>query len=185
MPDRRLTARTRLPAAALAGALALAAPVLAQNGGTLYDFGPAGTVTDTHTGLMWMRCSLGQTWDGEGCLGDARELTLEAAQASGSGMRFAGFEDWRLPSVDELRSLIRCSNGWEGEDREARCRRGSQMPAIDVSAFPATPAGYYWTATPFRGDPRHPWIVLFRDGGAYDAYDRDFDHHVRLVRGGR
>ena len=29
-----------------------------------------GTVTDQHTGLTWMRCKLGQTWNGSSCLGE-------------------------------------------------------------------------------------------------------------------
>lgn len=33
-----------------------------------------GTVTDTRTGLMWMRCCVGQTWDGATCRGEARKM---------------------------------------------------------------------------------------------------------------
>lgn len=35
-----------------------------------------GTVTDTRTGLTWMRCALGQTWDGSTCVGVAGEHPL-------------------------------------------------------------------------------------------------------------
>ncbi len=142
-------------------------------------------VLDRQTGLMWMRCSLGQRWENGRCVGTLGEYSWDAAHAAGTGFSHAGFDDWRLPEIDELRSLIHCSEGMEGEGREARCRAGSAMPTIDTDLFPDTPDGYYWSATPFRGDPRHAWIVLFRDGGAYDGYDRDWDHHVRLVRGGR
>lgn len=68
-----------------------------------------GTVTDTVTQLQWMRCSLGQTWNGAGCSGEQKEMTWE--EAKGKTARYAGHGDWRTPSIEELRTLVYCSNG--------------------------------------------------------------------------
>jgi hypothetical protein len=39
-----------------------------------------GTLTDTQSGMMWMRCSLGQTWTGTRCSGKPQALTWKSAQ---------------------------------------------------------------------------------------------------------
>ncbi|NCC23468.1 MAG: DUF1566 domain-containing protein, partial [Alphaproteobacteria bacterium] len=39
-----------------------------------------GTVTDVVSQLMWMRCSVGQTWSGETCLGETAAYDWQAAQ---------------------------------------------------------------------------------------------------------
>ena len=60
-----------------------------------------GTVTDPETGLQWMRCSLGQTWNGGNCLGEAQSYTWDEAMTSADelnqGGGYAGYRDWRMP----------------------------------------------------------------------------------------
>lgn len=68
-----------------------------------------GTVTDSRTGLMWMRCSVGEDWTGTGCAGRARYLTLQEANAL--DLQFSGHDDWRLPTSDELRTIVDLSCG--------------------------------------------------------------------------
>jgi len=157
---------------------------MAQAAEDVYLPAEPGMVTDPRTGLTWMRCSLGQHWQAGACEGEAQEFSWDEARAVAQGFRYGGRDDWRLPDIDELRSLVLCSQGMEGEGRRARCRSGSTWPTIDTRVFPDTPDGYYWSVTPYQGDSKHAWILLLRDGGAYDGYDRDWDHHVRLVRGG-
>lgn len=53
-----------------------------------------GTITDNATGLMWM-----QNDNGEG-------LTWENALSYAEAFEFAGYSDWRLPSVKELQSIV-------------------------------------------------------------------------------
>jgi hypothetical protein len=63
-----------------------------------------GTITHAPTKLMWKRCAEGQTWTGSTCSGTATSITAEeAAIIDGS---FAGLSDWRLPTADELLSLV-------------------------------------------------------------------------------
>jgi len=63
-----------------------------------------GTVTDTSSGLTWMRCSYGQEWDeveGE-CNGTPEQLFWAGALNYAENLTYAGSSDWRLPNVHEL-----------------------------------------------------------------------------------
>lgn len=54
-------------------------------------------VRDTKTGLMWIRCSLGQTWDGATCQGDAKYYKWKEAMKFPTDFSYEGYNDWRLP----------------------------------------------------------------------------------------
>lgn len=69
-----------------------------------------GLVKDTETKLMWMRCSLGQTWDGSTCTGKALEYTW-AETMKQNGFNYAGYSNWRVPKIEELKTLVYCSSG--------------------------------------------------------------------------
>ena len=58
-----------------------------------------GTATDRATGLMWKRCSEGQTWDGTTCTGAETFHNWQQALQLADGPSYAGYTDWRLPSV--------------------------------------------------------------------------------------
>lgn len=143
-----------------------------------------GTVTHSRTGLVWMRCSLGQTWDGATCSGTAKKfLWQEAFQAAAdlnAAGGYAGHGDWRLPNIKEIDSIA-----------ELQCFD----PAINLDVFPGTPPWRFWSSTPSMNanDPRFAWFISFADayvddGRVVDFYFPDsgvkFAYHVRLVRGG-
>jgi hypothetical protein len=125
-----------------------------------------GTATNNTTGLMWMRCSLGQEWGGKTCTGSPGIYTWKEGLQAGDRYEFAGYDDWRLPNKDELESIV-----------EERC----YSPAINITVFPDTPPTYFWSSSPYAGFSQGAWSVDF-GFGAVIASDKDGGIHVRLVR---
>ncbi len=125
-------------------------------------------VTDKRTGLVWKRCSEGQTLSGSSCTGSAATYTHEQALARAKSANTAdSATGWRLPNVKELASLA---------------DKGCQNPAIDSTAFPGRPSNWYWSSSPYVGSSSYAWNVDFGYGSVY-GYDRSDGYlRVRLVR---
>ncbi|AUJ71233.1 Lcl C-terminal domain-containing protein [Pseudoalteromonas sp. NC201] len=125
-----------------------------------------GTVTDTQTGLMWMRCSLGQTWGSTTCTGDAFRYNWVQALNAPKNNNLAGFTDWYLPNIKELSSIV-----------ETSCFYSS----INQTVFPGTPSDAYWSSSPAAFPHRAVWVVDFQYG--FDGLHAGGNHlYVRLVR---
>ena len=135
-----------------------------------------GTISDHQTGLMWMKCSYGQTYDGGDTNGDG--IICEGSLAFGNWQQaFAwaadsnanvdhGHSDWRLPNIKELGSIVDF---------------GSAKPAINQSIFPNTASGPYWSSTPSRANVLQTIFIGFQ-AGDYGPSDRISNLYIRLVR---
>jgi hypothetical protein len=126
-------------------------------------------VADTRTGLTWKRCSEGQTWSGSTCTGTAtihnHEAALALAKQANSSTSATG---WRLPHEKELASLA---------------DKGCPKPAIDITAFPATPNGWFWSSSPDASNTGGPWHIYLVGGSYGDHSLRIYGKYaVRLVR---
>ena len=141
-----------------------------SNPDSAYTIHGDGTVTDTRNGLMWKQCSEGQTWSGGDCTGTASQIDWNTAMAL--KITYAGYSDWRMPTIDELKGLIEACRGYPG-------------PTINDSVFPRTPSSYFWSGSPFADDTNGAWFVGFSGGLAYYYGFRRSGIHVRLVRGGQ
>ena len=155
-----------------------------------WQFGEDGlVVTDTATGLMWDRCTWGQT--GTDCEGDGEvfQVWSDAMQVPvlANQRHHRGYQDWRMPNARELETLVNMDVA---------------HPTIDLMVFPNTPPAFYWTAStafigspvrsrawnvwfdygvvsshpkaPLEGDPIYPdrsRVRLVRDGGDYAPFD--------------
>ncbi len=90
------------------------------------------TVHDNVTGLTWQRSP---DLDGNGILNRADKLTLSQAHALPAKLntaKFGGFNDWRLPTIKELYSLIIFS----GVDPSGPASDGARLtPFIDTKYF--------------------------------------------------
>ena len=81
-----------------------------QQSETKYTDHGNGTVTDNKTGLMWKKCAEGKK--GIKCTGDDVGYTYdEMVEEFARTVSFAGYDDWYVPSIEELRTLVWCSNG--------------------------------------------------------------------------
>lgn len=137
-----------------------------------------GSVTHLATGLMWQVCSAGQEWtDLDACGGDASQMSwsqaLQYAEQINKTGGFAGHQDWRLPNIKELSSII-----------EYQCHSPVINQSIFLNSTSVANRSAYWTSTVVQdGQDNFSWVVLFEDG----RFDNElrFEHAaaVRLVRG--
>jgi hypothetical protein len=97
-------------------------------------------VTDHQTGRSWQRVAPSSKYDWLGAKDYCPQVML------------GGFSDWRLPTLEELKTIVDTSK---------------QDPAIDGDAFPNTPSSVFWTSTPDTSNSRYAWGVYFVTGGSY------------------
>ena len=127
------------------------------------DFTKSGeVVTDSTTGLEWQDNSdaNGTTRTWQEAKDYCEELTLES------------HDDWRLPNMNELKSLI---------DRSKR------EPAIKGDAFKyiGTSNYYrYWSSSSVVGNEDGAWLVSFNYGTVY-RHTKNHNNYVRCVRDGQ
>ncbi|MFA7240743.1 MAG: DUF1566 domain-containing protein [Sulfuricellaceae bacterium] len=130
-----------------------------------------GTVTHNKTNLTWKRCAEGQTWN-NACTGTPQTYTW--VNATALTQNYAGQSDWRLPTNNELLTIVEWS---------------TTAPAINQTIFPANfPASeisYYWSASAYSAPSiTNAWTVYFSTGMNY-AKPLATKFPVRLVRGVR
>jgi len=81
---------------------------------------------------------------------------------------WCGAHDWRLPTAQELQSLVNYGIDFPG-------------PVIDERFFPRTKNTPHWTATAHIRKPGLAWVVYFDDGRIYEE-DRPKKLPIRLTR---
>ncbi|MBK1646912.1 hypothetical protein CKO25_20250 [Thiocapsa imhoffii] len=152
--------------------------------GRYQPLGPDGAIIeDTTTNLQWMRCSQGQHWNGDTCDGEAAKLTWDDAMRQARGLSFSAWTDWRVPTKDELLTLVYCSSGqpkWKGHG----CDGDYERPTIDQVAFPNTPDSWFWSSSPGADGSVSAWIANFYDGSGGNGH-KSSTVCVRLVRAGQ
>lgn len=124
-----------------------------------------GTITDESTGLVWMQSDLGVAVDWEHALLLADTLS------------FAGYDDWRLPNVRELQSIVDYSGVFPAIDSLFTC-------TLITNEAGEADYGYYWSSTSAYFGPDSPeyyyaWYVAF--GRAVDPEGHDI-HGAGAVR---
>jgi hypothetical protein len=130
-----------------------------------------------NTPVQWK----GREWQRSG---DGKQYSWEDAKAYCQNLDLGGFTDWALPTKDELKSLVYCSNGtiilYDFPRNPWNCVYGGGdfvSPTIDES-FSSHPDNY-WSSTPKRTDAA--WRVNFHRGGCGSA-NRLERSYVRCVR---
>lgn len=129
------------------------------------------TVADMQTTLVWMRCAVGQQWNGSACMGEPQAMDWSAAKAAVERLNregYAGRGDWRLPALPELASIV-----------ERRCFN----PRMNEAVFPGAPSTVFWSGMEKPGTDDQAYALDF-GGGAAQVMSRTFKGALRLVRGG-
>jgi hypothetical protein len=142
-----------------------------------FSYSPVGAyskeecVRDNITGLTWegkpttgLRAA-GNTYNN---LGDNNANDASTYVATVNAIKLCGYSDWRLPTADELQTLVDYSVAYPG-------------PSIDSTWFPNTQQWVYWTATPYAGEASSAWDLYFDNGGMGTGNHYNYIH-VRLVR---
>lgn len=137
------------------------------------------------------------------------KLKWEEAKEYCSTLDLDGHDDWHLPTIGELRSLIRgcpateldgsCNveetNCLESSCRDASCDgcvpgdgpadgcyqpEGMLVPG-DLAQLPFG-CSWLWSATAVADTDNHVWSINFSSGNVYDMYGVNHRHPVRCVR---
>lgn len=126
-----------------------------------------GTVTHKPTNLTWKRCAEGRTWNGSTCSGTDSTYSFDLANTVGT-VAFAGYSDWRVPTEEELLSLVDYTVDNPG-------------PTINPDMFPATSNNYFWSSSPSSENSVSAWPVNFLNDVAF--YNSRISYYsLRLVR---
>lgn len=156
-----------------------------------------GCVRDNVTGLIWEtktntaglhNSSNTYTWfnddatnnggangvaNGGSCTGSDCDTKayVSAVNALNSNSGLCGANDWRLPSKEELQSIV---------------HKGTVNPAIDTTFFPNTQSNYYWSASAYAYvyNSDYAWIVYF-NYGFESSSSKSYSRYARLVRAGQ
>ena len=112
---------------------------------------------DRKTGLMWQDNSAAKyiKKDWQGALDFCQELHL------------AGHDDWRLPTVKELQSVITPLDRYN--------------PSIKNTFKNVGGSGYYWSSTEHETDEAFAWMMNFKRGYEYINY-KTYKRYIRCVR---
>lgn len=149
---------------------------------TVYKLTPDSLVTvDDRTGLMWTtnpgsisdiksKCNWDAPPEEPGC------TWALAVSSACEDLVYAGYEDWRLPNIRELMSIVDYQK---------------YSPAINTAAFPDTVGVMYWSSTMrtylynvgYDVTFTTPWGVNFSDG-VVTTSEVTSSYRVRCVRGG-
>lgn len=148
------------------------------------------TIFDKATGLVWMRCGIGQEWDGKTCQGNTKAHSYAGAMQAAEEMNaiaYGGYQDWTLPSAAQLVSLRFCSKGESSRVfpadvfgiKAAQYCSGGLSPAIDPIAFPNTFEGSYRTSSRIE----NRGVTIHNRAGMISLNNFDYvGLSVRLVR---
>jgi len=153
-----------------------------EAGATLsYTDNGDGTITDNNTGLTWEKKS------DDGTIHDkdtsySWENAFAVHVAGLNTANFAGHNDWRLPNVKELQSIVNYQVPFPGPVVSSAFNTGC-TPGATVLAGSCCGATDYWSSTTDAFDSDFAWTVIFHFGEV-DQEGKNQISHVRAVRGG-
>ena len=124
-------------------------------------------VVDLENEIEWLRCSVGQQWDGKKCIGKIVNLSLDMVPKALNIANEQLGGQWRLPSKAELTSIV--------------CKECSP-PKINEEIFPNTDNAPYWTGDRSIYNTKYYVSVNFHTGFSFNRFSPIKELAVRLVR---
>jgi hypothetical protein len=116
-----------------------------------------GIVTDTSSQLMWQDDAIGTDTTWQNAIERCETLTL------------GSYSDWRLPNINELKSIV---------------DRSKVYPAIVTGFVNTSSSNFYWSSTTYENLKSYAWLVDFYYGRVgYDSKGNNL--YVRCVRDGQ
>ena len=121
---------------------------------TVQTISDQNVVLDNNTGLMWQQTIPTDAYKWDGAVSYCNSLS------------YAGYSDWRLPTPQELLTIVDNSR---------------YNPATDTTYFPNTPSGYFWSSSTYVYSTDYAWYVGF-NGGNVSNPNKTHYYYVRCVR---
>lgn len=107
-----------------------------------------GTVTHKTTGLIWKRCVEGMS--GQQCAGKMEKHYGEDVLIKDTKFpHFASNSNWRVPSIEELKSIT-----------ENQCK----YPALNDEVFPNAPSVQHWSSSRDENSEDTVWVMYVSSG---------------------
>ena len=100
----------------------------------------------------------------------AKDVPQAECEAACKACAVAGFNDWELPTIDQLQLLI---------------DRTRHAPAIDTDYFRDIANDWYWSTTPATWSASVAWGVDFYYGGVYDYRRSSYGFALAVRRSGQ
>ena len=126
-------------------------------------------IHDLKLDIIWLRCSVGQTWNEKECVGKPIKLKMDQIDnvISQANEQLGG--NWRLPSREELENLV--------------CMKCEKVK-INLKYFPNTPYEPFWTGerNDWSKNKGFYWSVNFFTGHTFGRFPGSIPNFVRLVR---
>ena len=106
------------------------------------------------------------TFTGSTCGNSLTKCNTQAYVAALNAANYCGYSDWRMPSEEELSSIVDF---------------GRINPSINP-IFSHTKSSGFLSASPFAFNSGRKWYVSFSNGFAYGDSDKSYDGYFRAVR---
>ena len=135
-------------------------------------------VLDTETNLMWQDNSDAKTIEKRWITEENNDnknyfdTSGDTAISYCKNLSLAGYQDWRLPSIEELRSIVDIAKSW---------------PAISSNFRYVEKGNSYWSSSTYVREYDHDaaWSVYFADGSSRgEGHPKNIEQNVRCVRDG-
>jgi hypothetical protein len=147
-----------------------------------------GTITDNNTGLMWEKKSDDSglhdkdnvyNWSGSGSQETIWDWLEKINTQGGTG--FAGYNDWRIPNVKELQSIVNYQNT---PLPVSAAFNSNCVAGATVLTGSCTSQQNYWSSSTWLESTTLVWYVSFNYGDVTPE-TKGATFRVRAVRGGK